>query len=130
MIDLISVDLSSRRTLLEVSHQALVIINNSIKLVIKKITYAFQSRMGCSLEEVISIQNKISNVINENNINTIEIVLMLLSFEEAAIVNDCLNEVCNGLKIDDFEKEIGVSKEFARDLLNKLHLIIISNFEL
>jgi hypothetical protein len=42
--------------------------------------------------------------------------------EELVVLNNALNEICNGLSIsdDEFETRIGYSREVARKLLSKV----------
>ncbi len=49
-----------------------------------------------------------------------------LTEDELLIINGCLNEVCNGLDIEDWEfpTRIGLGREEARELLKKIHATI------
>lgn len=44
----------------------------------------------------------------------------IFSEEELMILNNALNEVCHALAIDDFETRMGMSREFATQLMNKI----------
>ncbi len=48
------------------------------------------------------------------------------SLEELVALNNALNEVSNGLDIEEFETRMGVSREFALDLLKHIHSAIES----
>ncbi len=48
------------------------------------------------------------------------------SLEELVALNNALNEVSNGLDIEEFETRMGVSREFALDLLDQIHSAIES----
>ncbi len=48
------------------------------------------------------------------------------SLEELVALNNALNEVSNGLDIEEFETRMGVSREFALDLLKHIHSAIKS----
>ncbi|MBA2726549.1 MAG: hypothetical protein H0U49_00045 [Parachlamydiaceae bacterium] len=52
----------------------------------------------------------------EINIDDGKVILNLSKDDLAALIN-ALNEVCRGFKVDEFEKQIGVSKEEAKNLL-------------
>ncbi len=47
--------------------------------------------------------------------------IVVVNFHDLPIINNSLNEVCNGLHVDDFEKKIGVTKSHAQQLLKKVH---------
>jgi hypothetical protein len=47
-----------------------------------------------------------------------------LSLEELVAINNALNEVTNALDIEEFETRMGVSHEFALDLLRQIHAAI------
>jgi hypothetical protein len=49
-----------------------------------------------------------------------------LSIDELGAINNALNEVCNGLSIDDFENRLGVSIVEARNLLKEVGLVLRS----
>ncbi|MFQ3684943.1 hypothetical protein [Roseiflexus sp.] len=49
-----------------------------------------------------------------------------LSLDELIALNNALNEVTNALDIDEFETRMGVSHEFALDLLKQIHSAIKS----
>jgi len=44
----------------------------------------------------------------------------IFSEEELIILNNALNEVCHALVIDDFETRMGMSREFATQLMGKI----------
>jgi hypothetical protein len=43
-----------------------------------------------------------------------------LTKDELIIVNNCLNEVCNGRDLFEFETRIGASKEEAHQILDRI----------
>ncbi|MGB9754059.1 MAG: hypothetical protein C0183_02665 [Roseiflexus castenholzii] len=47
-----------------------------------------------------------------------------LSLDELIAINNALNEVTNALDIEEFETRMGVSHEFALDLLRQIHAAI------
>lgn len=57
--------------------------------------------------------------------NDKEAVTLILDRNELRIVGNALNEVCNGVDIDDFEfsARIGAGREEARILLKKVHAL-------
>jgi hypothetical protein len=47
-----------------------------------------------------------------------------LSPQELLIINNALNEVCNGISLDgEFSTRMGCSAEEARELLDKIHAL-------
>ena len=53
-------------------------------------------------------------------------ITLELAIDELRIVNSCLNEVCNGIDIEDFEFDtrLGVSREEVSTLLQKIHELL------
>lgn len=47
-------------------------------------------------------------------------VNLTISLEELLIISNSLNEVCNGLPLDDFENRIGLPHELVLKLLKKV----------
>jgi hypothetical protein len=50
----------------------------------------------------------------------------VLDLDELVLLNNCLNEVCNGVHIDDweFQTRIGSPRSSVRSLLDKIHASI------
>jgi hypothetical protein len=57
--------------------------------------------------------------VNMNN----RMVMIEVNMEELTVINNSLNEVCNGLPLNDFENRIGVSHDVALELLKKIQLL-------
>ena len=53
-----------------------------------------------------------------------EITTIRLSQEEVVIINNALNEVCNGLDINEFSTRIGASRVNVEELLFQIGKII------
>ena len=49
-----------------------------------------------------------------------EAAFIMLSKDELIILNNALNEVCNGLDITDFSSRIGVEQEIAEKILEQI----------
>ena len=49
-----------------------------------------------------------------------------LSFNELLIINNSLNEVCNGFEVRNFESTIGASEEHAETMLNTVCKLLTS----
>lgn len=128
MINLLSINYIKKEFILEIPISCLKIIDSAIELVNRKITYGFHARLGYSPEETLVFKEKILGEIhqniNEKNSRAFEVKEIHFNYDELAIVNQCLNEICNGLKVDNFEDTIGVSKDFAISLLAEVNLII------
>ena len=54
-------------------------------------------------------------------------VSILLTEDELLVVNNCLNEVCNGFYLDAFESKIGASIEEATHILDGIGLMASRN---
>ena len=47
--------------------------------------------------------------------------IVSLSSTEITILNNALNEICNGVDIPEFETRIGYSRQQVEDLLDQIH---------
>ncbi len=47
-------------------------------------------------------------------------VELTLNLDEFCAIKDCLNEVCNGFRMTDFRRRIGVERDVARRLLGQI----------
>ena len=77
----------------------------------------FKTRMGVSREEVRSLSNSILELLE--GLPNRKIVTQF-SVSEFVTLNNALNEVCNGIKIPDFEVKLGISCEDAKLLLKSV----------
>lgn len=50
-------------------------------------------------------------------------IVLELTNDELGVLSNALNEVCNGIKVLNFEKTIGIDIDAARGLLKSLTLI-------
>lgn len=46
------------------------------------------------------------------------------SVEDLALLNNSLNEVCNGIHVDEFELRLGTSREYAKKMLEQLGQLV------
>jgi len=74
----------------------------------------FKTRMGVSREEVRSLSNSILELLD--GLPNRKIVTQF-SIDELVTLKNALNEVCNGIKVLNFEAKLGVSREDAELLL-------------
>jgi hypothetical protein len=127
MIDLILTDFTAGKIHLKISIGLLRVVINSSQIVLDEITYAFRGRMGYFPEEIIAFKDKILNQIEvdlyDSNINLSSEIVVIFSFEDIIIINECLNEICNGLKIDEFANRVGYSKDLVKTLLSEVNPI-------
>lgn len=79
----------------------------------------FKTRTGFSHEEFLVLLDSIAQ--------SHEDVDFQFSTDELRLLNNALNEVCNGIRLSDFEGKIGVSRDQAKDLLNSIHRLIRLN---
>jgi hypothetical protein len=108
---------------LQVSRHELHFLLNAIKEMCKSLgDFGFHARIGSYPEEVKLLVNYLFNQVNhieqEQNTN------IQLSLEQLEILNNTLNEVCNGIKIENFEDKIGVSREVAKNELKIINSLI------
>jgi hypothetical protein len=54
-------------------------------------------------------------------------ILIRISMIEAMILNNALNEICNGIDVPEFHARIGCSVAEAQTLLSDFHSIQFSN---
>jgi hypothetical protein len=127
MIDLILTDFNAGKIHLKISIGLLKVVINSSQIVLDEITYAFRGRTGYFPEEIIAFKDKILNQIgvdlHDSNTNLSSEIVVVFSFEDIMMINGCLNEICNGLKIDEFENRVGYSKDLVKTLLSEVNPI-------
>ena len=105
---------------LEVLYHELQIFLNVIKEMCKSLgDFGFHARIGSYPEEVKLFVNYLFNKVNsidqENNTN------IELSLDNLGILNNAFNEVCNGIRIENFEQKIGISHEAAKKELKLIN---------
>jgi hypothetical protein len=56
-------------------------------------------------------------------------VTVQLNVDDISLLNNALNEVCNGVHLSDpdFETRLGVSRAKARDLLRQIHDLLVQS---
>lgn len=97
--------------------EEIVIIRNAIKEVLNVIDdFEFQTRIGVECRRAVDFYRRLCGVLDnqidgDNGLN--------FSCEEILIINNSLNEICNGVYIHDFENKIGVNRNCTRVLLDK-----------
>lgn len=82
----------------------------------------FKVRLGVYQEEAIEISSSLLGYRKNNFCADIK-----FTSDEIYILKNLLNEVCNGIKIIDFESELGVSREKCKMLLQSFKNLINSN---
>ncbi len=108
---------------IELSFNELHFLLNAIKEMCKSLgDFGFHARIGAYPEEVKLfvkyLFDRANNIEQEPNTN------IQLSLEQLEILNNTLNEVCNGIKIENFEETIGISREEAKKELKLINSFI------
>lgn len=105
---------------IELSLNELHILINAIKEMCKSLgDFGFHARIGSYPEEVKLLVNYLFDKVN--NIKQEQKTRIELSLEQLEILESTLNEVCNGIKIEDFEDKIGISVEESRKELKLIN---------
>jgi len=101
------------------SIEELSILTNAFNIVYNCIKCGFHARLGVERDEFKTIWDLVVNLIANDKFEEEFSIDALFCF------NNVLNEVCNGIKIDDFEATIG-EKEKAKTLLKSIHDLFVS----
>ena len=105
---------------LEFSDLELIVIHNIFTAVKADLNHEpeFHARVGFYYSEAAQLLTSLSSN-------------CIIDREQAALLSNILNEVCNGIKIEDFDTAIGIPKVEAKSYLrlfskltDKLHLLI------
>ncbi|MBE9042407.1 hypothetical protein IQ235_16670 [Oscillatoriales cyanobacterium LEGE 11467] len=95
---------------IQFSNSELSILANTIRETIAALTREFVARVGASIAEGQKVEDLLTQAIDRNY----ESIELNLSKLELGILHSCLNEVCYGFKLADFELKIGASREEVR----------------
>lgn len=91
------------------------VIKYSISIAISELSDEIQTRIGASEDEIISLKEKITNEDSKEKIKLNKLDLF--------IINSILSEVLYGFYIDDFDKKIKCSKNYAKRILDKANAV-------
>jgi hypothetical protein len=97
---------------IELTDQEITIINTILTIVKHDLDHEpeFKTRVGVDYATAQELIGSLSNN-------------CIVDFAQVTLINNILNEVCNGIKIDDFDGSIGIPKVEAKSYLrafNKL----------
>ncbi len=114
------IESNEKEAKVSLSHKELKALNNVILETEKALgDWEFPIRMGAELFESRNLREKIVSMIQE----AAKIGEARTTFDELElrILNNALNEVCNGITLEPFEKKIGIYRETASELLSQIH---------
>jgi len=80
----------------------------------------FQTRVGASLKTFSTFLENIEGFYRTEETPT----EISISLNQIILLNNLFNEACNGIRIDDFEKKIGISKEEINSALDKVNTVM------
>ena len=101
---------------IQFSNSELSILANTIRETIAALTRSFVARVGASISEGQQVENLLTQAIDRNY----ESIELNLSKLELGILHSCLNEVCHGFKLADFELKIGADLEEVRSIFEQV----------
>ena len=101
---------------LKMTSDELRILNNSFKEVISALEWEFKIRTGFKIEEMESIFSSIEKAI-ETGANEAK---LQFSSRDLVGLHQILNELCNAIKVDHFEKKIGVPEQEVRKIFDRV----------
>ncbi|EAZ92372.1 hypothetical protein [Crocosphaera chwakensis] len=100
---------------IELSLQELTILKHIINEVYNALDeFEFEIRVGLSFRQAGSFLNSFTQELDHE---CDKFILVNLSLSEISVLNNLFNEVCYGIKIQDFKKKIGLNKEEAKQYL-------------
>ena len=76
-------------------------------------------RLEISIEQAIALSNRINDKLIPGN-NLTNQSEFKVTINKLRALKNCLNEVCNGIKLVDFEKKIGFSREGVEILFDEV----------
>ena len=104
------INYTSQKANIVLSGKELNILKKSIIEVRKNISiHEFKLRLEVSTTRIDEFFQLINKLIEQEKEN--KIIKQQFSFQEIIIINNILNEICNGIKIHDFDTKIGASFE-------------------
>lgn len=109
------INITHQKVNIELSFQELTIFRRIINEVYNALDeFEFETRVGLSFRQA---QSFLSSFTQELDDIGKKFIFINLSLSEISVFNNLLNEVCYGIKIQDFKKKIGVSKEETKKYL-------------
>jgi hypothetical protein len=81
----------------------------------------FNTRVGSSSDEIQCFLNSTSEMIQRSGQDSCAI---LISLDEITMINNILNEVCNGIHVPDIEDKIGLPREKAKEMLSSINSVM------
>ncbi|MGB3403831.1 MAG: hypothetical protein WBA77_14175 [Microcoleaceae cyanobacterium] len=108
---------------IEANKKDLEILISTFEQVFQSLGERFHPRIGASREEAQEILLLIKIALETFDYQQTQILTtkIQISVEQLRILNNFLNEVCNGIKIDNFEKAIGTSRNTLKSFLSPTH---------
>jgi hypothetical protein len=109
-----------------ISTQELKILRNALATIQEVLPVkSFQVRVDYSHQRVKEFEELISKLIEQEDVNySNHQVNVSFDFDETKMFNNALNEICHGVKVPNYELQIGSSWEVVKKLLstvNKMH---------
>jgi hypothetical protein len=98
---------------LELTDLEINLIENIFRVVKNDLDYEseFQTRVGV---DYLAAQQLIASLSNNGIVDAVEVTF----------INNIFNEICNGIKIDDFDTKIGISKVEAKSYLRAFNQLM------
>jgi len=110
---------------LQLSHDELSILKKSINMICSEFSRSeFKTRIGFFVERAEVISNLFFqqlHAIQSQQTSFSLLVNMPNGIDDLELLNNILNEVCNGIRIANFQETIGFSIEKVKAMLNERH---------
>jgi hypothetical protein len=81
----------------------------------------FNTRVGFTSNEIQYFLNSTTEMMQRSGKDSCKI---LISLDEITMINNILNEVCNGIHISDIEDKIGLPREKVKEMLSSINSIM------
>ncbi|MEG3974346.1 hypothetical protein QT970_06960 [Microcoleus sp. herbarium8] len=116
---------------IQISTKHLTTLINAGAAVVDNISqYEIHARIGVFIEEFkafFELLSLVKSQLNLDNSKNIKQYILTFSYDDLLLLNQTLNEVCNGFFLQEFESQIGVPREeaylilmFTNELIEKM----------
>ena len=102
-----TIEIQEDSSRIEFSNFELSVLAKIIIEVANALTREFVARVGASIAEALQVEDLLTQAIDRES----EFIELNLSRLELGIIHSCLNEVCHGFNLADFESKLGASRE-------------------
>lgn len=110
------ITITYQKAKIQLSFQELTVFGNILNEVYKALhELEFETRVGVTFRQARSF---LSSFTQESEQTGEQLIAISLSLSEISLLNNLLNEVCYGIKLQNFETKVGMTEEEVKQFLN------------